>query len=58
MPVSEQTSAAPMRYCPSCGKTEHGSIACHLAPDIVEVSPGVTIWRYPTTPLQSLQWQV
>ena len=32
LPTPEyRSAAAPARYCPSCGKPEHGSIACAAA---------------------------
>lgn len=34
------TSEAPQRYCRSCGKPEHGSIACAVAAgDIFGIDP-------------------
>ena len=56
--TNDSTGTAPIHWCPSCGKPEHGTIACQLAPELIEVSPGVTIWRYPTLPLPRQTWQV
>lgn len=40
------TNQAPQRYCPRCGKPEHGSLACVNAPDSSQGNTYIPIRGY------------